>query len=75
MKIYIIREGRSVQMYVVIPKWKAAFLAANRRKIMGWGKNLPEAIDRLGGVAEKLAVLHELSKNELGTKHHSGARK
>jgi hypothetical protein len=49
-------------MYVVIPKWKSAFLAINRRKIMGWGKNLPEAIDRLGGVAEKLAVLHELSK-------------
>ena len=62
MKIYIIREGRSVQLYVVIPKWKAAFLAVNRRKIIGWGKNLPEAIDRLGGVAEKLAVLHELSK-------------
>ncbi|HTR29336.1 MAG TPA: hypothetical protein VMH27_08695 [Puia sp.] len=62
MKVYIVREGRSVQIYLVIPKWKTAFLAANRRRILGWGKSLPEAIERLGGVSEKLAVLNELSK-------------
>jgi hypothetical protein len=64
MKIYIIREARSVQLYVVIPKWKGAFLTTNRRKILGWGRTLPEAVARLGSLAEKLAVLHELSNNE-----------
>jgi hypothetical protein len=61
MRIYIVREGRSIEFYVVAAKWKAAFLAGKHRKILAWGRTLPEAVKRLGGVAEKLAILSALA--------------
>ena len=62
MRVYIIRERKSIELYVVASQWKAAFLADKRGKILAWGNGLPEAVGRLGGLAEKLAVLEELSK-------------
>jgi hypothetical protein len=62
MRVYIIRERKSIQLYAVAPHRRAAFLVEKRGKILAWGNSLPEAVARLGGVAEKLAVLDALSK-------------
>ena len=62
MRIYIVRERQSIRLYGVTADRKAAFLAEKGRKILAWGNSLPEAVARLGGVAEKLAVLDALSK-------------
>ena len=62
MRVYIVRERKSVEFYAVAPHRRAAFLVEKRRKILAWGTSLTEAVDRLGGVAEKLAVLEALSK-------------
>jgi hypothetical protein len=62
MRVYIVRERKSIQFYAVAPHRRAAFLVEKRGKILAWGNSLTEAVDRLGGVAEKLAVLEALSK-------------
>ena len=62
MRVYIVRERKSVEFYAVAPHRRAVFLVEKRRKILAWGNSLTEAVDRLGGVAEKLAVLEALSK-------------
>jgi hypothetical protein len=62
MRVYIIRERKSVQLYAVAPHRRAVFQVEKRGKILAWGNSLPEAVDRLGGIAEKLAVLDALSK-------------
>jgi hypothetical protein len=63
MTIYIIRERKQIRVYSVAPDRKTAFLVEKRRKILAYGNSLPEAVARLGGLSEKLALLHELSKD------------
>jgi hypothetical protein len=62
MTIYIIRERKQIRVYSVAPEQRTVFLVEKRRKILGYGNSLPEAVARLGGLAEKLSLLHELSK-------------
>jgi len=61
MRIYIIREGRRLELYAVSTELRPLFLARKGRRILAWGESLPQAIARLP-LPQKLAVLRELSK-------------
>jgi hypothetical protein len=61
MRIYIIREGRRLELYAVAADHRALFLARKGRRILAWGESLPQAVARLP-LPQKLAVLRELSK-------------
>jgi len=61
MTVYIIREGRQLQLYAVAADHRALFLARKGRRILAWGDSLPQALARLS-LTKKLALLRELSK-------------
>ena len=61
MRIYIIREGRRLELYTVSTELRPLFLARKGRRILAWGESLPQAVAQLP-LPQKLAVLRELSK-------------
>jgi hypothetical protein len=61
MRIYIIREGRRLELYAVSTELRPLFLARKGRRILAWGDSLTAAVARLP-LSGKLALLQELSK-------------